>query len=246
MKQKKWRKGTKKDAKESVIALLIFAMIFLCIGFLILRNFINLIPIIFCLIGFVFIVIAFKFFLKYVINEELYEYYIHDKFIPSHYKGSQIGLPNKFSDLTDYQDKCLEQGIFPPCDLLNDTVDEYSILTKIDKINNNSDKNLKSSLILKVILIIFFLITSLQFIIPVLFFITNILQQQENIDIKYLSFFIVIVGFILFGIIFSIYVFIKIFIKKSQVEPPKKDKMKIDEMYDEDDPFASYYKKNQK
>lgn len=127
----KWRKGTKKDALASVVALLVFAAIFLSggVSFIV---YVNLaFGILFASIGAFILYKSFEFLFKYVIGDTPYEYYVHVKFIPSHYKGSQIDLPNSFIDLTPHQNACLERNEFPYHD------DHYLAHTQINYLNED-------------------------------------------------------------------------------------------------------------
>ncbi|MFI3252213.1 MAG: hypothetical protein R3Y60_03630 [bacterium] len=217
MRNGKWRKGTKRDAVTSTIAFFVVSIIFLAIGLPILILIKNIMGIIFAGIGLFFIYKGVATFVKHVIQGEPYEYYIHVKAVSSHYKGSQVGLPDHFDQLTPEQNDSLERGQFPrdsgynsgPYPQQNHTQNytqnhtqnynnhNYNNYNNFSSTNNNKTNNFFK--ILPIFAAVFSLITFIPFIIM---FVTNFVSTDilDEAPIQVIAFIALFSFLLLFAI----------------------------------------------
>lgn len=255
-----WRKGTKKDVLPAIIATLVFGLpiLFLAIW---LYSIDFMFGVIFTGVAIAILSMGVKIFVRHVILGLPYEYYIHVKFIPSHYKGPAVGLPLYFSDLTEEQNEYLAKGKFPPTDG-NDYYNHQSsvekMMEKIEK--NNVAKTVKTGgkkgiSIVYIIIMIMGVVTIIQFLVPFASIILNT-YTDESFTLPVMLFVIVFFCVFAFAGIYYIRTIIK-FIKKlfspSTTEDNNNnnkdyteyvDNSLVDKNFkdfdDEDDPFAKY------
>lgn len=251
MKKHVWRKGTKKDAVVSIMFAFTLGAFFLGLGFLLLFKtnivfgilVISLGTFLFCYLG--------KTFVKYILFDEPYEYYIQVKCFPAHFKGSQVGLPNRFCDLTNEQNKYLERGEFPPVegDVSTSYTDTSAVNRKINDRNSSggdlmlNEKNFKKFYIICIVVSVVML---LQFFLPFIYFaFTHLSNPDLPLNIKV---FLICFGLIFFlGILGMIFMFVRLIITKQNENKDENKNRKFDkeiyQTYDDEDPFKDYYNK---
>lgn len=183
--------------------------------------------------------------IKYGILRQPYEYYIiistsysSNKTVSKKYKGSQIGLPDKFSDLTKEENHFLAIGVYNPQVLMS------------QQIRNCKDKvpQQKPPIVLTIIPIIISILFSIMF--SSVFISMLWIQSTPLTAISIFLIIQLIVFIVVFIVVLNLIKKDKIINNTNKSNDPyakydtNKSKYNIEDLEDtEDDPFADFYKK---